>query len=766
MRNAFLASALALAFITVLPMPAEVEFSDPDVNAADLLLFTVRADLPGGGAFRTLFRAKLGTSDIEPLSFYPEAMELLDGGRVLQVRNRFGVFRSSGNFASFKPVSGFPSFARGNPVHTGKLPDVAASPDGKYLLYFSPSSFGYGRIILFDIEKGTETVVSSGVGTSIDVFPARWSPDSRFFVYERRGYVHYYSIDQYKGARVLDESYRVAFKGRIEATAWGVDNSLFFVKDRSLYRVRSSEFFTQALYAGIVSIGTMVGTVPFSFDPNFDSFRISPDGAKLLFCKDGRNLFLYYLDPDDYGRSSRVASLPYLFLQGDTIVVDVLWPDDGLITIFTRSLRNGTRVAGAYRIQAPRSVDDASLTQTFKELEVPGALALVPTADLSRVAVVSKEGVTIRKYADWSSLAVIPAPGSLRAVWLDDAKLVVAGTDTLELVSADGSSRSLLGISNVEAGSWSSLADSVAAAKAGGRPYELRDGAWTASDSWRGRPAVANNESYRVYLDALRTGSYRNMVMVRSVKGLGTNPLFEPPLKVYAPFPDRDEARSPDIFDHGSRIRRREVTLVFNCYDTAEGLTKVLNTLADYGIKATFFVNGEFIRRAPGAAKLIAASGHEIGNMFFTTFDPTDARFKVDAEFIKRGLARTEDEYFAATGRELSLVWHTPFYSTSTPILDAARSMNYAYVGRDVDPLDWVGALEGRTIPGTYLPTAEIVERVMAKKKPGSIVPVRIGVPEGGREDYLFAELDLLIDSLLGEGYEIVPASALIEHAK
>ena len=76
--------------------------------------------------------------------------------------------------------------------------------------------------------------------------------------------------------------------------------------------------------------------------------------------------------------------------------------------------------------------------------------------------------------------------------------------------------------------------------------------------------------------------------------------------------------------------------------------------------------------------------------MFFSVFDATDSRYRADAEFIKRGLARTEDEYFVATGSELSLLWHSPHYSTSDDILESAAQMNYTYVGRDVDPLDFV----------------------------------------------------------------------------
>jgi hypothetical protein len=150
--------------------------------------------------------------------------------------------------------------------------------------------------------------------------------------------------------------------------------------------------------------------------------------------------------------------------------------------------------------------------------------------------------------------------------------------------------------------------------------------------------------------------------------------------------------------------------------------------------------------------------------MFFTAVDPTDARFRIDIEYIRRGLARADDEWFAATGKELSLLWHTPYYTVNTDILAAGASMNYSYIGRDVDPLDWVSRTDVTTLPGSYLDAHRIVEKVVSEAKPGSIIPIRLGITDGGRDDYLYRELALLIDDLIGSGYRIVPVSTLIEH--
>jgi peptidoglycan/xylan/chitin deacetylase (PgdA/CDA1 family) len=269
-----------------------------------------------------------------------------------------------------------------------------------------------------------------------------------------------------------------------------------------------------------------------------------------------------------------------------------------------------------------------------------------------------------------------------------------------------------------------------------------------------------------VYLEPSTRGSYENLLMVRDTQGFGTVPLFPAETAAWEPFPASDETVDFTNFTHGSRLRRREVSLVFNATDSAEGLTSILNTLSTYKIRATFFVNGEFIRRYPDVVQEIGASGHEVGSMFYADFNMTDSRFTVDEEFVKAGLARNEDDYHAATGGELSLLWHAPYYIVSSEIIAAAAGMNYVYAGRDLDSLDWVASTGANVARGIYLPAADLVERLIALKKPGSIIPLQVGVNDGRRGDYLFQKLDIIINELVRRGYSIVPVSTLIEHAR
>lgn len=763
---------------------AEVEFLGLDLGKDDRLLFAARADLPGDGSYDSLFAAELSSGAITQLTLFPEHIALVDGGRRLEIQNRFGLFRTDASLRNPAPVPGYPSFSKGAGMPAGRILPSAPSVDGAWVLSAEKSSAAYSRLFIVNVGTGARTLVSEAVESDVDRFPARWAPDSRYFVYAKGGSVYYFSIDQLTGARVLGEDLRKIGPGTIASVRWGTDSSLFYLRSTSLYRILPAEFFPQALYRGLAGMGLLAGTTPFPYDPNFDDFWVSTDGSRIVLSKGGRNLFLLYLDPDDTRGPAKVVALPYLLLQGGTTVREVLWPSRGAVTVFTDSLSGAARHPGAYRFAAPADPTDLDLSTGVQELDAVGATEIILSQDGAKVLVVSPTGVKVRNYADWKLEAEVKAPGALHALWLDPARIVVASTRLIEEVSLTAGTRELVALAQAEGfgraedgsfmastgpGAWKILpkaAPASAATTEGAAGYGA--GSWIPAEAYKVLPAATNSAAFRVYLESTSAapGPFRNLVMVRSIKAFGTSPLLAAPTLAYAPFPERDEPRQANAFDHGSRIRRREVAITFDAMDQAEGLVPVLNTLKDYGIKATFFVNGEFVRRNPGQARLLAATGHEVGSMFYTTVDPTDARFAADRDYIRRGLAKAEDEWFAATGKELALLWHTPFYTRNDDILAAGASMNYRYVGRDMDSLDWVSAADAWRLPNSYLDAHRLIERILAAAKPGSVIPLRLGAPEGGRSDYLFLFLPLLVNALEDSGYDLVPVSTLIEHAK
>jgi peptidoglycan/xylan/chitin deacetylase (PgdA/CDA1 family) len=665
-------------------------------------------------------------------------------------------------------VREFPAFVAGDEIETGKVSPMAASPNGRFLTFLRPTSVAYGELILYDIEQDRETVISAEIELTLDAPLVKWAPSSNFLVYGKGDGLYYFAIEQFLEDRQLAEQFRRLGFGGLESISWRDTDTLYFVSGSLVYEVLALELFTRSLYQDLLRTGRVVGKIPFAFDPNFDSFWISPDGEKILLDKGGRNLFLYFLQEDDFLSVGDTISLPYLFLPRNTRVTEVLWSERDVITLLAGSIERGESQTNLYRLDLGESDDGFAFGRTDDEQVV--GMAMSP--DGSRAIVLTPDAVLVRDYASWSTVARFEHPEPLHAVWMNNNEAVVAGRFHIERIGIEGEQSDFVAFSQAESYGFAEDGGSVLLRSRGLSARYSADGSGfqPLEDFSVGEASVASDD-FRVYLESQTSGSYRNIVMVRNVAGLGTTPLFERPERMFEPFPEEDEPVDLVNFSHGSRIRRREVSLVFNAVDSVEGLTEILNTLAAYEVRATFFVNGEFIRRHPGAVREIADSGHEVGSLFYTYFDMTDSRFQITEEFIKQGLARNEDEYFETTGRELSLLWHAPFYFVSPVLIEASQEMNYTYVGRDVDALDWVPRRDDTGISRLYFPSAELVERAIEQKQPGSIVAMTVGKPrdergQAFRDDYLFQKLDLLLNNLIERGYSAVPVSTLIDRVQ
>jgi peptidoglycan/xylan/chitin deacetylase (PgdA/CDA1 family) len=185
--------------------------------------------------------------------------------------------------------------------------------------------------------------------------------------------------------------------------------------------------------------------------------------------------------------------------------------------------------------------------------------------------------------------------------------------------------------------------------------------------------------------------------------------------------------------------------------------------MSRFGAPATFFLNGEFIRQNPDSAVAVGAAGFEAASMFYAPVDLNDARYAYTNDFIAKGLARNEDEYHRATGRELVLVWHPPYYAINGNAATAAWGAGYFTAGRTIDPMDWVTREDARQYSLTQYSAGDMVDMIADAAKDGAIIPIRLGALPGGRDTYLFTRLGLLLDALVRAGFELVPVSALVK---
>lgn len=753
----------AVTFFLLVSVFAETTFSGGDINPENDVLFSVTTEVPGSSSYSTLFRKSLVTGSIEQLTFFPEAIESLDSGRVVQIRNRFGTARYHVGSGNFEWIEERKPFVSGGAVRSGVLADIATSPDGRYLVLLDPVTPARGKMILFDTEKDVRFVIADSVERG--AVPVSWSPDSAVFVYEVDGTLHFARPESFFSVTAVPDKYRVLGPGRISSVSWYGPSRLLFASGNDVYRIQAAELFARSLYTPLLGYGELAGKLPFSFDPSCDSFSVSPGGDSIVFARHKRSVYYCPLDGDDYVSVTRPALLPWLLLPGNTASIELFWRTDNVPVVLACSMEDGRRVIKAWKMTT------LSGNSIFVPLPVPaGATRAIISTNGSAVAFTGPLSVHVYDANTWKETGVYRDQPVVSAVWGGEGRLFIGGAESTVLWNYQNSAVSQLIASSVRTFGWDETGATVLAETSRDGILEYTGSMrWNVSSSSRIRPASTANRSWRLYIDSGK-GRYANMLYVRSTGTPGgTWALVREPAPLQTGSSLEDSSNRPEVppgvFSHGNRKGNREIALVFDAMDTLEGLPLILDTLERYGIRTTFFINGEFIRRNPAAVNEIVKAGHQCASLFYTAWNLAGTRFRIDEDFIARGLSRNEDDFFNATGQELSLFWHAPFYVLSPEILSAGEKAGYRYIAPDIMVPDWVTEEQEYHAPGLYKNAATIVEDILRAAKPGSVIPVRIGKTDGYRDSYLFEKVDILLNAFIESGYRFVTVDTLIQNA-
>jgi peptidoglycan/xylan/chitin deacetylase (PgdA/CDA1 family) len=128
----------------------------------------------------------------------------------------------------------------------------------------------------------------------------------------------------------------------------------------------------------------------------------------------------------------------------------------------------------------------------------------------------------------------------------------------------------------------------------------------------------------------------------------------------------------------------RQLALTYDDGPNETSTLPLLDVLAKYGVKATFFVIGRHVRSRPAIARQVAEAGHAIGNhtyshpnLFFTSLK----RFRRELEICERVLTETIGEH--------ARLFRPPFGAKRPSILTAARNMGYKAIKWSVTCYDW-----------------------------------------------------------------------------
>lgn len=193
------------------------------------------------------------------------------------------------------------------------------------------------------------------------------------------------------------------------------------------------------------------------------------------------------------------------------------------------------------------------------------------------------------------------------------------------------------------------------------------------------------------------------------------------------------------------------MALTFDGGSSDAGVTSVLATLREAGIRASFFLTGDFARRYPAQARRIAAAGHRLGNHSDRHRDVTTL---TNVE-IRADLARAEAAIRDAAGVASRPLFRFPFGARTPADIRVVNDAGYVAVRWTVDTLGWKGTSGGASASSAR-------RRVLDAARPGEIVLMHVGAnPDDGTT--LDADaLPGIIDALRDKGYGFVTLDALL----
>ena len=727
---------LFIAIFSFLPIYLfGIDFSGLNLSNDDRLLFKTEFE-----SQNTVFISNLQTVSMQQLTAFPEKLQIVDNGRTVQATNRFGVVRIPVTGGLPEQIPGYPSFAQGGIPLKGRLQEVAASNDGRWVLYIEPTSPAYGTLLLINVSNGRKQIVSEKIELPAQDFPAKWSPDSRLFVYAKDGKLYYFPIISNLSV-LVDERFRMMGNGSINSAAWGQQGDFFYFSGNTLYQVRNPELFTRTIYGDFFSIGNTVAVLPFEFDPNFDRYWIAPNSGSMLLKKNSKSLFIFLLD----NNRNNGSVLPHVSIPGGAENLTVLWNSGGnsaeqISISFT--LNNQVLV---WRYVSNTAQTWVSTVPETVPLSSNGALS----PDGTKAIFWGEKGLELWDFTNWRLIQKLKDEPILSCAWVNNVRFVSGTYKQIEEIniSTNTVTQRRICLSGAdEIGFEASLRGRVFV-RAGSDWYatDTRSG-WTAETEPQMRPVSLATDRFRVYLDPQSSGPFKNIPMIRNTQVIGTTSLMARHT-VSRAYPQRNFTR---------------IALCFDLYDDDTGLYHVLAALKRNNIRATFFLNGEFIRRNPQSALAIAEAGHETASMFYAPIYFSDSRYRITREFITQGLARNEDEFFNATGRELVLLWHPPYYRNSSLITSSAAAAGYTIINRTIDLQDWVSREESGRLNLRQIPASQMIEQIIDNRRAPAIIPIRIGLLPGGRDEYLYQRIDVLLDALVRSGIGVVTVSGVV----
>lgn len=232
-------------------------------------------------------------------------------------------------------------------------------------------------------------------------------------------------------------------------------------------------------------------------------------------------------------------------------------------------------------------------------------------------------------------------------------------------------------------------------------------------------------------------------INIMACLGIALFLLCYPPTNVFSKTCQEYEQQGQLIFD--LPVTEKVIALTFDDGPHAVYTPQILDLLAAYDAKATFFVIGSRMKRYSDIIHRQVAEGHEHANHTYT-----HKRFRaLSKDDIQQEIRQMANEYKALTGKDVTL-FRPPGGHYNDKVVNVAIEEGYQVVmwSWHQDSRDW-------SKPGV----SKIIENVLSNTRPGDIVLFH---DSGGNRKQTVEALKVILPALKEAGYRMVTVSELL----
>lgn len=184
----------------------------------------------------------------------------------------------------------------------------------------------------------------------------------------------------------------------------------------------------------------------------------------------------------------------------------------------------------------------------------------------------------------------------------------------------------------------------------------------------------------------------------------------------------------------------KTIALTFDCAWGDEDTDEILKVLDTYGVKATFFITGDYADRCAESVKKFHHAGHEIANHS----DLHPHVNNLSAEALTADTEKCAEKLAALTGTRPAL-YRAPYGEYNDKVVDTVNALGYSFIQWDCDSLDY----KNPTV-------AEMQKRILDRVQNGSILLFHTGTENTA------SALGGILAALGERGYTFKPVGQLI----